>query len=78
MNLEKQLTMAAYWTGIVSTVLALILRGLAVLGIFVFPSMPLAGGKIPLSYRTFLEGAVLFFTMAIASTVVGWAKAQKA
>jgi len=78
MNLEKQLSMAAYWTGIVSTVLALILRGLAVLGIFVLPSGPLAGSKIPISYRTFLEGAILFFTMAIASTVIAWAKTQKA
>jgi len=78
MNLEKQLSMAAYWIGIVSTVLALILRGLAVLGVFIFPSVPLAGGKIPVSYHTFLEGAVLFFTMAIASTVIAWAKAQKA
>jgi hypothetical protein len=78
MKLEKQLSIAAYWIGIVSTVLALILRGLAVLGIFAFPSVPLAGGKIPVSYRTFLEGAVLFFTMAIASTVIGWAKAQRA
>jgi len=79
MNLEKKLSIVAYWIGIVSTVLAIILRGLAVLGIFLFPSTPLAGGdKIPVSYRTFLEGAVLFFVMAIASSVIAWAKAQKA
>jgi hypothetical protein len=75
--LEKQLSIAAYWIAIVSTVLALILRGLAVLGIFVFPSVSMAGGKIPVSYRTFLEGAILFFTMAIASSLITWARGQK-
>jgi hypothetical protein len=74
--LEKQLSTAAYWIAIVSTVLALITRGLAVLGIFVFPvSSP---GKIPISYRTFLDGAILFFIMAIASSVIAWAKKQEA
>ena len=77
--MEHKLAVVAYWTGIVSTVLALILRGLAVLGVFVFPSSAeLTGGKIPISYRTFLEGAVLFFTMAIASAVMMWAKGQRA
>jgi len=75
--MEKQLSMAAYWIAVVSTVLSLILRGLAALGVFVFPSSAEAGGKIPLSYRTFLEGAILFFTMAIASSVIAWAKGQK-
>ncbi len=74
--MEKQLATAAYWIGLVSTVLALITRGLTVLGIFVFPvSTP---GKIPISYRSFLDGAILFFIMAIASSVIVWAKAQKA
>jgi hypothetical protein len=77
--LEKKLARAAYWIGIVSTALALILRGLAVLGVFVFPTTPAAAaGKNPISYRTFLEGAVLFFVMAIASAVIAWAKAQRA
>jgi hypothetical protein len=74
--LEKQLATAAYWIGLVSTVLALITRGLTVLGIFVFPVS--TTGKIPISYRSFLDGAILFFTMAIASSVIVWAKAQKA
>jgi hypothetical protein len=75
-TMEKQLATAAYWIGLVSTVLALIIRGLTVLGIFVFPvSTP---GKIPISYRSFLDGAILFFIMAIASSAIVWAKAQKA
>ncbi len=74
--MEKQLSTAAYWIGIVSTVLALVTRGLTVLGIFVFP-MP-SPGKIPISYRSFLDGAILFFLMAIAGSVITWAKAPKA
>ena len=71
--------MAAYWFGIISTVIAIIMRGLAALGIFAFPYVTNpTGGKIPVSYRTFLEGAILFFTMAIASTVIAWVKGQKA
>jgi hypothetical protein len=73
--LEKQLSTAAYWIGVVSTVLALILRALAALGIFTWQTT--SPGKLPLTYRSFLEGAVLFFTMAIASSVIAWAKAQK-
>ncbi len=42
---------------------------------------PLAGagavGRIPLSYKSFLDGAVLFFLMAIASSVTLWDKTQK-
>jgi flagellar biosynthesis protein FliR len=73
--MEKQLCNAAYWIGLISSVLALITRGFAVLGIFVFPVT--SSGKIPLSYRSFLDGAMLFFVMAIASSVTMWAKAQK-
>jgi len=72
--LEKQLSTAAYWIGIVSTVLALITRLLAAMGVFVSTS---SAGKIPISYRSFLDGAMLFFVMAIASSVIAWAKAQK-
>jgi membrane-associated phospholipid phosphatase len=72
--MEKQLTAAAYWVGILSAVLALITRVCAMVGVFVFP---VAAGKIPLSYKTFLDGAILFFMMAIASSVVTWVKTQK-
>jgi hypothetical protein len=72
---EKQLATAAYWIGIVSTLVALAMRALAVMGIFEFsPSV----GRHPISYRTFLEGAVLFFVMAIASGVLALTKERRA
>jgi hypothetical protein len=77
-NLEKQIATIAYWIGIVSTALAIIMRGLAVLGIFTMPYTAIAGGKVPISYHTFLDGAILFFVMAIASAVIAWAKERKA
>jgi len=75
--LEKQLATAAYWVGILSTVIALITRGLALVGIFAF-SPNNSWKQNPVSYRTFLEGAVLFFMMAIASGVIAWGKERKA
>lgn len=54
--MEKQLSTVAYWIGIISTVLALITRLLAVFGVFVSTS---ASGKIPITYRSFLNGAIL-------------------
>jgi hypothetical protein len=76
MNMEKQFSSAAYWLGIISSVLALITRGLSALGVVLFPVVS-SPGKIPISYRSFLDGAILFFTMAIASSVTMWAKSQK-
>lgn len=76
--MEKQVATAAYWIGLLSTALAVIMRGLAVVGVFVIPYTVGEGGKIPISYRTFLDGAILFFIMAIASAVLAWAKAQRA
>lgn len=73
--MEKHLCSAAYWLGIICTVLALITRGLTVFGVFVFP-LP-SPGRVPISYRSFLDGAMLFFVMAIASSATLWAKSQK-
>lgn len=71
--MEKQLFTVAYWIGIISTVLALITRLLAAIGVFVLPVTP---GRVPISYRSFLDGAMLFFVMAIASSVAVWVKSQ--
>ena len=73
--MEKQLTIAAYWIGLVSTAVAIIMRGLAVFGVSAFA--PSAGGGVQLSYRTFLNGAELFFLMAIAGAVLRWAESNK-
>ena len=76
-TLEKQLAIGAYWIGILCAAIALILRSLAVVGIYALS--PIYAGKgNPTSYRTFLEGAILFFMMAIASVVIAWAKERKA
>jgi hypothetical protein len=56
------------------------MRGLSVVGV---GGVSMTGGGIhpagtsPLSYKSFLDGAMLFFVMAIASSVTLWAKAQK-
>ena len=72
--MEKQLSSLAYWIGLLSTIIALITRALAAIGVFVFP---VTEGKVPISYRSFLDGAMLFFLMAIASSVAMWAKSQR-
>jgi len=74
---EKHLATAAYWIAIACTAIALVARGLAVVGIFALRTT-YAGKGNPVSYRTFLEGATLFFVMAIASAVIAWAKERKA
>lgn len=72
--MEKQLTVAAYWIGLASTVVAVITRALALFGLFAFTAAP---GRSPISYRTFLEGAQLFFLMAAAGALVMWMKPNK-
>ena len=79
MNLERQICNAAYWVGILCTVIALITRALAAMGVW---AVSMTGGGIhpgasPLSYKSFLDGAMLFFVMAIASSVAMWTKGQK-
>jgi len=73
--MERQLSTIAYWIGLLSTITALITRLLAAIGVFV--ATPSAG-RIPISYRSFLDGAILFFIMAIASSVAAWVKEKKA
>lgn len=67
--MSKQLINVAYWIGMASTVFAIIDRGLLMIGVSIFPGMSAPAGKAPLSPKSFLEGAVLFFVMAIASYV---------
>ena len=73
--MEKQLGTVAYWIGVVSTVVAIVTRLLTAIGVFVFPAP--TEGRIPISDRSFLDGAMLFFVMAIASSVVIWLKQQR-
>jgi hypothetical protein len=75
LTLDKQICKVSYWIGLLCTVIAIIERGLTMIGIM---AGPLAGGgaagRIPLSYKSFLDGAMLFFLMSIASAVGMWAK----
>ena len=75
--MEKQLATAAYWIGLLSTLIALVMRLLALLGVLVY-NPGVVVGRNPISFRTFLEGAVLFFIMAIASSCIAWVKERKA
>jgi hypothetical protein len=69
--LEKQLSVAGYWLGLVSLILAVIFRLLAVMGVGLWSSSP---GAIPISYLTFFHGAEAFLLLSIASSAIAWFK----
>lgn len=64
--MEKQISIAGYWLGLICTVLALILRALGVL--HMYPTTVAPAAEHAISYMSFLRGAVLFFLMSIASS----------
>ena len=69
--MEKYLSAAGYWLGLICTVLAIISRVL-----LAFDSNPLRIGVaegLTLSYISFFHGAALFFLLAIAS----WCRTAK-
>jgi hypothetical protein len=73
--LEKRIANWAYWLGLGSTFLAFISRSLAIIGLW--PASRIApSGKIPLSYWSFFDGAILMFMIAIASSIIDWTKEQ--
>ncbi len=63
--MEKYLSAAGYWLGVVCTVLALISRVFLAFD-FHPPGIGSATGLV-ISYTSFFHGAVLFFLLAIAS-----------
>lgn len=69
--MEKQLAALGYWLGLISTVLALIFRGLTALKM-VPPFLGVPGGNA-ISYLSFFHGAGLFFLLSIAS----WCRSAK-
>jgi len=71
---EKQLAVTAYWIAISSTALAIVFRALAFFGIWLFPLSP---ERSVISHRTFLDGAILFFLMAIAGAVLSSTRSHK-
>ena len=69
--MEKQIAQASYWLGFVSSVLAVVWKGLEALHV--------APESIAnLKYMTLYKGGLLFLVLAIASSICAWAKSQKA
>lgn len=60
--MEKQIALVAYWLGLISVVLAVLLRGLFALGTWV-PNLPVGLA----AYGTFYRGGGIFLLLAIAS-----------
>ena len=73
--MEKLIITYSYWLGILSALLALLTRGLNILGLVV-AGIGTRGNAI--GYRTFLDGSTLFFLTAIATASYVWFKSQKA
>ncbi len=69
--MEKQLSIVGYWLGLVSLILAVILRLLTAIGVSLWSSSS-AGN--PISYMTFLHGAEVFLLLSIASSGLAWFK----
>jgi hypothetical protein len=69
--MEKYLSAAGYWLGLVCTVLALISRVLIAFN-FNLSRIGVSNG-IVISYNSFLHGAVLFFLLTIAT----WCRTAK-
>jgi len=72
--MEKQIAVVSYWLGVVSTVLTIVFRALAAFGIW--PDLVPAEGA-PISYYTFLRGAILLFLLSIASRQISEWRAGK-
>jgi hypothetical protein len=70
--LEKQLSVASYWLGLVSLILAVVFRLLATMGVAIWGSS--SPGAIPISYLTFFHGAEVFLLLSIASSAIAWFK----
>lgn len=63
--MAKQIINWSYWLGAVCAVLALLARAFNALGVHFFLSFSTRGN--PISYRTFLDGAILLFVICIAT-----------
>jgi hypothetical protein len=72
--MEKHIMKYSYWLGIVSVLMAFLTRVLNMFGVSI-ASITTKGGSI--SYRSFLDGSLLFFLAAIATANYLWFKSQK-
>jgi hypothetical protein len=71
---QKQIVAGSYWLGLLSAVIALVLRSLNLLGILSRTVVP--GGRT-LWYMSFYKGALLFFLIAIATASYAWVRGEK-
>jgi hypothetical protein len=72
--MEKHILTWSYWLGIVCTVIALVLRLLGALGLF----LPQVAKSTPsIGYMSFYKGAVLFLVIAVATASYTWARSQR-
>ena len=71
--MEKSILTISYWLGVMCTVLAVAMRVLNMLGVSFYEIMTRGN---PIAFRTFLNGAMLFFLAAIASAAYSWHKSR--
>lgn len=72
--MEKMIIKASYWLGVLFLVLAFFARLLNILGP---DSLHFAGRGAPVSYHSFVEGAVLFYLTAIATGIYAFYAGRK-
>ena len=72
-SMEKSILTISYWLGVLCTVLAVAMRVLNMLGVSFYEVMTRGN---PIAFRTFLNGAMLFFLAAIASAAYSWHKSR--
>jgi hypothetical protein len=71
---EKQIVTWSYWLGMLSSLIALVLRALNAFGILA--TTVVQQGKT-LWYMSFFKGALLFFLIAIATASYSWVRGEK-
>jgi hypothetical protein len=72
--MEKLIAKASYWLGVTCVVLAFLARALNVVG---SDSLHFLNKGNPVGYHSFLDGALLFFVMAIATGAYTWVNSTR-
>ena len=72
--IKKYIIMWSYRLGIACVVLALVTRGLDAFGL---PIAEVSTSGNAIGYRSFLDGALMFFVTAIATASYVWFKSHK-
>lgn len=72
--MEKHVVKWTYWAGLACAAIALIIRGLQALGLYVTDFLP-AGANI--GYMSFYKAGLLFLALSIATATTMGARNQK-